>query len=113
MIADAPDTRRVPSDAADKADLRQAYERGRLDERADRKRHPVLMTLIFIAAAIGVALVVMAVTHGSFGGAGGVVDQKLTSAADQAEPAVRQAADSAGQSLRDAGQSVKDEAAGK
>jgi hypothetical protein len=94
-------------DALDKADLRTAYERGRQDERATRRRHPVLMTLTFIAAAIGVVLLGLAAYNGSFSRAGGVVDQNLTVAADRAEPAVRDAASDAGQTLRDAGSSVK------
>jgi hypothetical protein len=94
-------------DAVDKVDLRSAYERGRRDERAARKRHPVLMTLTFAAAAIGVVLLVLAAVHGSFGVAGGLVDQQLSTAADQAGPAARQAADNAGQRLHDAAQSAK------
>jgi hypothetical protein len=93
-------------DALDKADLRTAYERGRQDERASRRRHPVMMTLTVIAAVIGVVLLALAAYNGSFTRAGGVVDQNLTVAADRAEPAVRDAAADAGQTLRDAGQSV-------
>lgn len=96
------------ADAADKADLRAAYERGRRDERAGRRRHPILMALTFLAAAIGVALLVLAAVNGSFGRAGGVVDQNLNIAAQRAQPAVRDAADNAGQSLQRAGQSLKD-----
>ena len=39
-------------DAMDKADLREAYERGRRDERGARKRHPVAMALTFVAALV-------------------------------------------------------------
>lgn len=92
------------SDAMDRADLREAYERGRRDERASRRRRPVLMTFTFIAAAIGVVLLALAAINGSFAGAGGVVDQNLSIAANRAEPAVRSAASDAGQSLRDAAQ---------
>lgn len=95
-------------DAADKADLRAAYDRGRSDERAQRKHHPVLMTLTVIAALIGVTLLVLAAVNGSFGRAGGVVDEKLSVAADRAQPAMRDAAANADQSLRNAGQAVKD-----
>src|SRR4051794_29074195 len=94
-------------DALDKADLRQAYERGRRDERAARKRHPLLMTLTFVAAVFGVALIALAAVHGSFGRAGQVVDRQLNVAAGKAQPAMREAATNAGQSLHDAGQSVK------
>jgi hypothetical protein len=89
-----------------KADLREAYERGRRDERATRKRHPILMTFTFVAAAVGLALLALAAFNGSFSGAGQVVDKNLTVAADRAEPAVRDAASSAGQTLREAGRSA-------
>jgi hypothetical protein len=98
-------------DAVDKADLRDAYERGRNDARGARRRHPLLMTLTFAAAAVGVVLLVLAAMNGSFGRAGGVVDQQLSVAADKAEPAVRNAASSAGDTLHDAGQSVRNDAA--
>jgi hypothetical protein len=94
-------------DALDKADLREAYERGRRDERAARKRHPLLMTITFLLALVGVTLLALAAVNGSFAGGGGVVDDKLNIAADRAGPAVSQAASNAGQSLRDAGQSAK------
>lgn len=91
-----------------KADLREAYERGRRDERATRRRHPVMMTFTFIAAAIGVVLMVLAALNGSFMRAGDMVDKNLAVAANRAEPAVRDAASSAGETLHDAGQSVSD-----
>lgn len=91
-------------DALDKADLREAYERGRRDERAARKRHPVLMTFTVIAAAVGVLLLVLAAVNGSFARGGGVVDQGLNLAANRAEPAVREAAGEARQSLPGVGE---------
>jgi hypothetical protein len=93
-------------------DLREAYERGRKDERASRRRHPLAMTLMFVAAVVGVVLLALAAVNGSFMRAGGVVDQNLNSAVTTAEPQVRDAAAQAGQSLRDAGQSVRQKADG-
>ena len=90
------------SDDPDRLDLREAYVRGRRDERASRKRHPVLMTLMFLAAAVGVALMVLAAVNGSFGTAGKVVDQNLAVAADKAEPVVRDAASDAGAAVNNA-----------
>jgi hypothetical protein len=90
-----------------KDDLREAYERGRRDERASRRRHPVAMTLTMAAALVGVVLLALAALNGSFSRAGGVVDEKLNIAVTKAEPQVRDAAAQAGQSLRDAGQSVR------
>jgi len=99
------------AEALERADIREAYERGRKDERASRKRHPILMTFTFIAAAVGVVLMALAAYNGSFGRAGGVVDNNLAVAATQAEPVVRDAARDAGQSLREAGASITDRAA--
>jgi hypothetical protein len=84
----------------ERMELREAYNRGRADERAQRRRHPVLMTLLFLAAAVGAALLALALVNGSFGDAGRVVDQNLAAAADRAEPAARNAADQASQTLR-------------
>lgn len=89
------------------ADVREAYERGRRDERASRKRHPIFMTLLFVAAICGVVLLALAAVNGSFTRGGGVADRGLQAAVNRAEPQVRDAASQAGQSLRDAGQAAK------
>jgi hypothetical protein len=107
MIGGGVDKDLRASDALDKADLREAYERGRRDERAARKRHPLLMTVTCLLALVGVALLAMAAVNGSFMRAGDVVDQQLTVAADRAGPAVNDAAGNAGQSLRNAGAAAK------
>lgn len=86
---------------AERSDLRQAYELGRRDARKQRRRHPILMTFIVIAAAVGLVVMALAAVNGSFSGAGTVVDQNLATAADQAEPVVRGAAADAGQAVRD------------
>jgi predicted anti-sigma-YlaC factor YlaD len=85
-------------DSLDKADLREAYDRGRNDERARRKRHPIGMTLTFAAAAVGVVILALALVNGSFTAAGSQVDQGLRIA----KPAASQAASNAGDQLRDA-----------
>ena len=56
----------------DRADLREAYERGRRDARTARKRHPLMMTLTMIAALVGVVVLALALVNGSFSGAGTV-----------------------------------------
>lgn len=81
-------------------EVRAAYERGRRDERAARKRHPLLMTLTFAAAALGAVVLGFAVKEGSFERSGDVVDEGLAAAADRAEPTVRDAAGDAGAALR-------------
>ena len=88
-------------------ELRAAYERGRRDERKARKRHPVLMALTVVVAALGVVLLGLAAKEGSFARSGQVVDQSLTVAADRAEPAARDAAADAGQSLREVGENIR------
>lgn len=102
MVARSYDNDPVRRDADERADLREAYERGRRDARAARKRHPILMTFMFIAAVIGVILLALAAINGSFGGAGRVVDQNLSVAADKAEPVVRDAAGDAGRAINQA-----------
>ena len=99
MVARSSSTYR---DDPDRLDLREAYDRGRRDERASRKRHPVIMTLLFLAAAVGAALLVLAAVNGSFGAAGKVADQGLATAADQAEPVVRDAATGAAGAVNNA-----------
>ena len=83
-----------------RADLRHAYERGRLDERARRRRHPIFMTLTFACAAVGLVALVLAATMGSFERGGAMIDNGLAIAANRAGPAARQAADSARQTVR-------------
>jgi hypothetical protein len=90
-----------------RSDLREAYERGRKDERSTRKRHPLTMTIMVVAAVVGLAILALAAVNGSFGRAGGVVDQNLSVAVERAEPAVRGAAADAGQTLRGAGEQAR------
>lgn len=107
MAAASLDREAMGADELTRADLREAYERGRSDERASRRRHPVAMTLTVVAALVGVVLLGLAAVNGSFSRAGGVVDENLNTAVTNAEPQVRGAAAQAGQSLRDAGESVR------
>lgn len=86
----------------DRLDLREAYDRGRRDERHARKRRPVLMTFTFVAAIVGAILLGLAAYNGSFSDAGKVVDQNLATAADRAEPVVRDAASDASRTIQDA-----------
>ena len=86
------------ADAGDiRADLRHAYERGRLDERARRRRHPIFMTITFICAIVGLVSLVLAGMNGSFARGGAMMDDGLAIAANRAGPAARQAADNARQ----------------
>lgn len=93
-------------------DLQEAYERGKRDGRASHRRHPVFMTLTFIAAVAGVAALGLAAYNGSFGRAGGVVDDHLATAVTQAQPKVQDAASQASKSLHDAAAAAKAKANG-
>lgn len=94
----------------DPQELRLAYERGRRDERAARKRHPILMSLTFAAALVGGVVIALAVREGSFAGGGARFDEGVATAADRAEPVVRDAASDAGAAISEAGRSVRDSA---
>jgi hypothetical protein len=89
-----------------KADLREAYERGRRDERDRRRRHPIGMTLTFAFALVGLVVLVLAAIHGSFAGAGESIDRGLTIA----RPAASQAAATAGAQIRDATDAARSKA---
>ena len=92
-------------------DLREAYERGRKDAKAARRRHPVAMTFIIIAAAVGIIVLALAAVNGSFSGAGTVVDQNLATAATEATPVVQNAASQAGAAVKDATHKAGDKVA--
>lgn len=93
----------APGPGLDTSDLKEAYRLGRKDERARRKRHPILMTVLVLLALAGAAFIALAVINGSFGDAGQVADHNLSVAADRAEPAVRGAAGEAAETLRGVG----------
>lgn len=94
--------------AATAHELKAAYEQGRRDERADRKRHPVIMTALVVFAAVGASLVTLAAVQGSFTGGGEVADQQLAAAASQAAPVIQDAASRTGDAARDAGSDLRD-----
>ena len=93
-----------PAPGLDTSDLKEAYRLGRKDERARRKRHPLLMTVLVLLALAGAAFLALAALNGSFRDAGQVADHNLSVAAARAEPAVRSAADEAAESLRSVGE---------
>jgi len=90
--------------------VRQAYDRGRRDERARRpRRHgsPFLTLIVLLAAAAGAGAIYLGVEQGSFGRGGQVVDQKIAGVTQPAQQATRDAADRAGDALENAGQRIK------
>ena len=99
---------RRPSDVATAPDIDGAYNRGRADERAARKRHPIIMALLFVLAAVGAFLIGLAAYNGSFSDGGEVADQSLNRAATNAAPVVEDAMARTGEAARDAGDVISD-----
>jgi hypothetical protein len=94
------------------ADMRRAYDHGRLDERSRRRGGfgPLGFILVLIAA-VGIILVVFAIREGSFSAGGAVVDNKLVQATSGVAPAIDNAATRTGTALETAGQNLKDQGA--
>lgn len=105
-VRDRPDE--APEAVELKADLREAYERGRRDERASRRRHPIGMTLTFAFALVGLIVLALAAVNGSFAGAGESIDRGLTFA----RPAASQAAATAGEQIRGASDAARSRVSG-
>jgi len=91
------------------SDMKAAYERGRVDERARRRTHPILASIVFIVALIGAGTIYLAAREGSFSGGGQVVDHSIANATRPAEVARQDAGTAlshAGDKLQDAGRSL-------
>jgi hypothetical protein len=89
---------------ADQEDLRAAYNRGRIDERRARRHHPFIALAVVILAIIGAWLLFLAARDGSFSSGGEAADRNLSTAAQEARPALRDA----GEAIKDAGATIKD-----
>lgn len=87
---------------------RDAYERGRADERSRHKRNPLLTFLIVLAAAIGLVVTFLAVREGGFSGAGQVIDREAQAAREAAARAAAEATDETGEALQDTGRRVEE-----
>jgi hypothetical protein len=88
-------------------DIKEAYDRGRRDERSRHRRSPLLTLAVVAVALVGAILIGLAVREGSFSRAGQVADQQLGVAADQASVASRDAAAATGEAVRDAGDTLR------
>jgi hypothetical protein len=86
---------------------KDAYERGRADERSKHKRNPLLTFLIILAAAVGLVVTVLAIQQGSFSGAGRVLDQEAREVREVAGQAGAEVADEAGEAMQDTGRRVE------
>lgn len=83
-------------------DLRDSYDRGRADEAVRHKRNWLLTIVTALLALVGLIVLVLAALNGSFARGGAVIDQQLSIAADQAEPAARSAASEVAEEIREA-----------
>jgi predicted anti-sigma-YlaC factor YlaD len=97
---------RRPAEAVTGPDADRAYAQGRRDARADRKRHPIGMALLFVLAAVGAVMIGLAAMNGSFSDGGQVADQGLDAAAERAAPVVEEAVQDAGQAIRETGRDI-------
>ncbi len=89
---------------------RDAYDRGRRDERARHGGFSLVSAVVLMAAVIGGGAIFLAAREGSFAAGGQLVDHQLTTAADKAGTPLRGAADRAGNALENAGQNLKQKA---
>ena len=101
----------VTTDAAvlTESDVKAAYERGRVDERARRRTHPILALIVFVVALIGAGMIYLAAREGSFSGGGQVIDHSIATATRPAQVARQDAGTAlthAGDKLQDAGRSL-------
>jgi hypothetical protein len=104
----APATEGHATQAVQAHDVKSAYDKGRRDERASRKRHPFMMGGLIVLAAAGASLITLAAIKGSFGEAGAVADQNIAAAAERAAPVVHDAVTGVTDAARDAGDKVGD-----
>ncbi len=88
-------------------ELHKAYQRGRHDERAHRRRSPLIMLGVSVSALVGAGILAVSAWQGSFSGGGAVVDRQIATAADNAEPKIQAAAQDARSALREASHEAK------
>jgi hypothetical protein len=92
---------------------RDAYERGRQDERSRHKRNPLLTLLIAIAAIFGLVVIGLYIYNGgSFTETGRDLDAVTARGAQEAREAGAEVADEAGEGLQDVGRRVEREGEG-
>ena len=94
---------------ATKADLENAYQRGRDREAARRARRgsPVLSLIVLVAVVLAAGFIYLAVRHGSFSNGGAVIDHDLDTAAHTVNAPIKNAALTTGAALQKAGEKLK------
>jgi hypothetical protein len=99
VVADPTVTREIRKDA---------YERGRADERSKHKRHPLLALLVGILALFGLAVLGLYIYNGgSFTETGRDLDSATVRAGQEAREAGREVADETGEALQDGGRELE------
>ena len=100
-----------------KAKVREAYDRGRAEERKRHHGSPTLMLLLVLIAMVGAVTLFYAFRQGSFMGGGAAIDTKISQVSSDAVPAIQTAAaeagavaQTAGQKLRSQGQALRQDA---
>jgi len=103
----------VPAQAATldspvvKAKVREAYDRGRLEERKRHHGAPMLTFLLVLVAAVGAVTLYYSFRQGSFMGGGAAIDTKIAQVSTNAAPAIVNTADKAGALAQKAGQKLQ------
>ncbi|HTX48013.1 MAG TPA: hypothetical protein VME40_01365 [Caulobacteraceae bacterium] len=94
--------------AANRADVRAAYRRGRADAAPGRRRGglPIIGLLVLLVVIFGAIMLYLAAENGSFARGGAVIDRDLSNATQP----VRRAEDRTGQALQNAGQHLQQDA---
>jgi hypothetical protein len=90
-----------------KAKVREAYDRGRIEERRRHRGSPLLTLLLVVVAAVGAVTLYYAFRQGSFMGGGAAIDTKIAQVSSEAAPAVQTAAEKAGALAQVAGQKLQ------
>lgn len=110
--SNAPGAELVAEPGAFEAELRDAYRRGRRDERRRHRRSPLITAGLVAVAAIGAVILFYAAREGSFAQGGHLVDARLAHVTGEVVPsAVNAAAGQTGSALQAAGQRLKDKGA--
>ena len=108
----APAADAVADPGSLKAELQDAYRRGRRDERRHHHRSPLVTVGLITIAAVGAIVLFFAAQQGSFAGGGKVVDAKLSHATGEVLPnAVNDAATQTGSAMQTAGERLKNQGA--
>jgi len=90
-----------------KAKVREAYDRGRAEERSRHHGSPTLMLLLVLIAMVGAVTLFYAFRQGSFMNGGAAIDTKISQVSSDAVPAIQTAAAKAGAAAQTAGQKLQ------